>query len=49
MADNTDNRYRVNLLFTDAYVDYIKTKFDINDAEDLEDAVWEMINTYMEM
>ena len=35
--------------FTEEDIKYIKTKFDIEDKEDLYNAVWEMISTYMEL
>ena len=39
----------LQITFTKEDIDEIKTKFDINDKEDLYQAVWEMIGTYMEM
>lgn len=39
----------IKLKFDEDTLDYIKTKFDIDNEEDLSDAVWEMISTYMEM
>ena len=35
--------------FTEETIECIKTKFDIENEEDLYDAVWEMISTYMEL
>ena len=39
----------IQITFTEDDIDYLKTKFDIDDKEDLYEAVCEMINTYMEM
>lgn len=39
----------LKITFTKDDINYIKTKFDIEEKEDLYKAVWEMINTYMEM
>ncbi len=39
----------IQITFTIDDINYLKTKFDIDDKEDLYQAVWEMINTYMEM
>ena len=39
----------IQITFTIDDINYLKTKFDIDDQEDLYQAVWEMINTYMEM
>lgn len=39
----------IQITFTIDDINYLKTKFDIDDKEDLYRAVWEMINTYMEM
>lgn len=39
----------IQITFTIDYINYLKTKFNIDDKEDLCQAVWEMINTYMEM
>ncbi len=37
------------MVFTEDDIAYFQTKFDIKDEKDLKQAVWEMINTYMEM
>lgn len=39
----------IQITFTIDDINYLKTKFDIDDKEDLYQAVWEMINTYIEM
>ena len=39
----------IQITFTEDDINCLKTKFDIDDKEDLYRAVWEMINTYMEM
>lgn len=39
----------IQITFTEDDIDYLQEKFDIKDKEDLYQAVWEMINTYMEM
>ena len=39
----------IQIAFTEDDINYLQTKFDIKDKEDLYQAVWEMINTYMEM
>ena len=44
MSDTT-----IQMTFTEDDINYLKEKFDIKDKEDLYQAVWEMINTYMEM
>ena len=37
------------ITFSEEDLNYIGIKFDIENKEDLYQAVWEMINTYMEM
>lgn len=37
------------ITFTEEDLQCIRNKFDISDKEDLYQAVWEMINTYLEM
>ncbi len=37
------------ITFSEEDLKYIGMKFDIEDKEDLYQAVWEMISTYMEM
>lgn len=39
----------IQITFTKDDITYLQEKFDIKDKEDLYQAVWEMINTYMEM
>lgn len=39
----------IQITFTEDDITYLQEKFDIKDKEDLCQAVWEMINTYMEM
>ena len=39
----------IKLTFTEDDLAYMRTKFEINDMEDLLSAVWECISTYMEM
>ena len=39
----------LTLEFSDDELNYLREKFDIDDEEDLSMAVWEMINTYMEL
>lgn len=37
------------ITFNEDALNYLRTKFEITNKEELYDAVWEMINTYMEM
>lgn len=39
----------VILHFTDNEIEYLKTKFNIEDELDLKDCIYECINTYMEL
>ena len=39
----------ITLEFTDLDIEYMKEKFDIESDNDLISAVWECINTYMEL
>ena len=39
----------IQITFTEDDIASLQEKFDIKDKEDLSQAVWEMINTYMEM
>ena len=39
----------VTLNFSPENIEYLKEKFEINDLEDLENAIYECIDTYMEM
>lgn len=39
----------IQITFTEDDIKILQEKFDIKDKEDLYQAVWEMINTYMEM
>lgn len=39
----------IKITFTRDDIECIQSKFDIEDKEDLYEAVWEMISTYMEM
>ena len=39
----------VTLHFTDEEIEILKTKFEINDELDLQDCIYECINTYMEL
>lgn len=40
---------QIPLTFTVEGLEYLETKFDIETTEDVVNAVWECINTYMEM
>ena len=37
------------MTFNEEDLNYIREKFEIENKEDLYNAVWEMINTYMEI
>ena len=39
----------IQITFTKDDIAYLREKFDIEDKEDLYEAVWEMIGTYMEI
>lgn len=39
----------IQITFTEDDITRLQEKFDIEDEKDLRQAVWEMINTYMEM
>lgn len=39
----------IQFTFTEDDIKCLQEKFDIENKEDLYQAVWEMINTYMEM
>ena len=39
----------IQIIFTIDDINYLKIKFDIDDKEAFYQALWEMINTYMEM
>ena len=39
----------IQITFTKDDIEHLRKKFDIEDKEDLYQAVWEMICTYMEM
>ena len=40
---------QIQLTFTDDDIEYLKEKFDIENKEDLVEAVWECVSTYMEL
>lgn len=40
---------KIMLDFTEKEIDYLREKFEIADEEDLAEAVWQMIETYMEL
>lgn len=40
---------QIVMTFNEEDLNYIREKFEIEDKEDLYNAVWEMINTYMEI
>lgn len=39
----------VTLVFSKNDIDYLREKFEINDVDDLKDAIFECVSTYMEM
>ena len=40
---------QIVITFNEEDLSYIREKFEIENKEDLYNAVWEMINTYMEI
>lgn len=40
---------QIVMTFNEEDLNYIREKFEIENKEDLYNAVWEMINTYMEI
>lgn len=44
-----EGKMKVELEFDDGWLEYLRKKFEINDEEDLKEAIFECINTYMEM
>lgn len=39
----------VTLVFSENDIDYLREKFEINDVDDLKDAIFECVSTYMKM
>lgn len=49
MEDNRNKPMKVEITFGKESIDAIKTKFEIENEDDLLDAILEMISTYLEM
>lgn len=44
-----NNEMEIQMTFTDDDIEWLRSKFEIHDKEDLYMAVWECITTYMEL